>query len=77
MTYIKQIIAALTITFSLMTPAFASACGTVSADSAVFSTPVSMKGHFIFVSRISRRALLKAVAERQQTSRQVLFRGTI
>ncbi len=78
MTHIKRIIATLTLMVSLIMPAFASA-HSVSADDAIFSTPVSVKGHFMFVTKISRRSLLKAVAERErdQMIKQVLVRATI
>lgn len=78
MTQIKRFIASLIAASSLMTPAFAYAFS-VSAEEAVFETPVSMRGQFIFVTRISRRSLLKAIAEaeKQQVHQRVLVRAEI
>lgn len=77
MMQIKRLLASLIAASSLLTPAFAYAFS-VSAEEAVFETPVSMRGRFIFVTRISRRSLLKAVAERdREPLKQILVRAEI
>ena len=56
-------------TASLLVPVAASACGGPTADAGWMMTPVSMRGRFVYVNRISRRTLRHAVAERQQSVR--------
>ncbi len=52
--------------FSVAVPVTVSACGVEGEvmGTGFMATPVSMKGQFIFVNRISRRMLLHTVAER-------------
>lgn|GEM_PF-6548409 len=56
---------------TLGAPIIASACGAPGEvmGTSFMATPVSMRGQFIYVHRISRRALRQAVAERQQSVR--------
>lgn len=53
--------------FSAAAPMAASACGMHGENmgASFMSTPVSMRGQFIFATRMSRRALRHAVTERE------------
>jgi hypothetical protein len=57
---------------SVAVPVAASAaeCGAMMDPNAVMMTPLSARGRFVFTTRISRRMLRQAVAERQQRSAQ-------
>jgi|GEM_PF-6098588 len=73
MFFFRRILIASLITLGLMSPAVSIACGMVpdgvGAYGPVFQTPVSMKGQFVFVNRISRRTLKHLVSENQQPFR--------
>lgn len=53
---------------SVAVPVTVSACGAEGENmgGSFIQTPVSMRGQFIFVNRVSRRTLRHAVAEQQQ-----------
>lgn len=61
--------------FSTLTPVAASACGGLMKEDAVMMTPLSLRGEFIFTTRLSRRHLRKEIAERQQKEQPSRFIG--
>lgn len=52
--------------FSVAMPVATSACGGLMKENAVMMTPLSMRGEFVFTTRVSRRHLRKEIAERQK-----------
>lgn len=60
---------AITTMFSVALPMSASANNQSSCGTGFMATPVSMRGHFVYVNKISRRMLRDAVAQRQQPVR--------
>lgn len=70
---LRSRIAALLVSAGLLwAPAFAHAHEPPAAG--YFGTPVSVRGRFVFVTKISRRALRASVMERQkQTDRTVIL----
>ncbi len=69
--HIRASLLTLATVLSVSLPVAASACGTMdeSMGMSFMSTPVSAKGRFVFVNRISRRQLRHAVTERRQSTR--------
>lgn len=67
----RLLLLSLSTLLSVAAPVTVSACGAEGENmgSSFIQTPVSLRGQFIFVNRISRRTLRNAVAERQQSVR--------
>jgi hypothetical protein len=65
---LRLLLLSLSTLFSVAVPVTVSACGMPGEDMGglFMATPVSMRGQFIFVNRVSRRTLRHAVAEQQQ-----------
>lgn len=64
----------------VLLPSGASACGghePYYGPRDVFLTPLSAKGRFVYVRRVSRRVLRELVAEHQRPLRPVLLRAEI
>lgn len=81
MTQTKRIVASLVTAASLLMPGMMTACGTAYipdyGNGGVIQTPLSAKGRFVFVAKISRRRLKEAVALYQQPYRPVFLRAEI
>ena len=83
MTLFRRLALALATLSMSLTPAFVRACdmSTVDplgyGDGGIISTPLSAKGKFIFVTKVSRRLLRQAVAERDKPLQDVLVRAEI
>lgn len=71
MMHIRLLFLSASIILSVAAPMAVSACGAEGENmgGSFIQTPVSMRGQFILVHRISRRTLRHAVAERQQPVR--------
>lgn len=52
--------------FSVAAPVATLACGGSTKEDAVMMTPLSLRGEFIFTTRVSRRHVRKEIAERQR-----------
>lgn len=84
MTLFRRLALALATLSMSLAPAFARAAYDMPAadpfgygDGGIIGTPLSAKGKFIFVTKISRRHLRQAVAERDKPLRDVLVRAEI
>jgi hypothetical protein len=78
----RRIVLALISGSMMLSPVFVHACGDGMdmsyGDGGIIQTPVSAKGRFIFVTKISRRQLREAVALSQQMYRpRTLVRAEI
>lgn len=66
---------------SLIAPIGSRACGVmpdgVGMNGPVFGTPVSVKGRFVFVNRISRRSLKHYVVDNQQPYRPAVLKAQL
>jgi hypothetical protein len=76
---IRRLILAIISGSLILSPVAVSACGEYEHEnmSGFFETPVSAKGRFVFVQRVSRRILKQMVAEHQQPIRPRLARAEI
>jgi hypothetical protein len=66
---------------SLIAPIGSKACGVmpdgIGMNGPVFGTPVSAKGRFVYVNRISRRQLKHVVADTQQPFRPAVLKAQL
>lgn len=84
MTLFRRLALALATLSMSLAPAFVRACDDMPTvdplgygDGGIMSTPLSAKGKFIFVIKVSRRHLRQAVAERDKPLQDVLVRAEI
>jgi hypothetical protein len=73
-----RIISALLSLGMMLSPAFCYANAALTPETGYFATPVSMRGQFIFITKVSRRQLRNSIAElRQPIEKPILVRANI
>lgn len=81
MTQTKRLIVSLVTATSFLMPSMMSACDTAYipeyGNGGIMQTPLSAKGRFVFVTRLSRRRLKEAVTLYQQPYRPMLMKAEI
>jgi len=77
----RRLALALISTSMMLSPVFVHACESAHhpnyGDGGIVSTPLSAKGRFVFVTKVSRRVLREMVAMHQQPLRPMLARMDI